>query len=56
MKDRTSLRADETEMVDLELVGRYAVKPTWRNGHDTGIFTFRNLRAMAENDALLVES
>ena len=53
MKDRTSLRPDETEMVDLELVGRYAVKPTWRNGHDTGIFTFRNLRAMAENDALL---
>ena len=53
MKDRVSLRPDEIEMVDLELVGRYAVKPTWRNGHDTGIFTFRNLRAMAENDALL---
>jgi DUF971 family protein len=40
-------------MVDLELVGRYAVKPTWRNGHDTGIFTFRNLRALAEKDGLL---
>jgi DUF971 family protein len=40
-------------MVDIELVGRYAVKPTWRNGHDTGIFTFRNLRALAEQDNLL---
>jgi ATP-binding protein involved in chromosome partitioning len=53
LQSRTELRADEIEMVDLELVGRYAVKPTWRNGHDTGIFTFRNLRALAENDKLL---
>jgi ATP-binding protein involved in chromosome partitioning len=52
LQDRTELRPDETAMVDLELVGRYAVKPTWRNGHDTGIFTFRNLRALAEKDNL----
>ncbi len=53
LQARTELRPDETEMVDLELVGRYAVKPTWSNGHDTGIFTFRNLRALAEQDGLL---
>jgi len=53
LQSRTELRPDETEMVDLELVGRYAVKPTWRNGHDTGIFTFRNLRTLAERDDLL---
>jgi len=53
LKDRTELQPDEIEMADLELVGRYAVKPTWRNGHDTGIFTFRNLRALAEQDNLL---
>ena len=52
LEHRTSFEPDEIEMVDLELVGRYAVKPTWRNGHDTGIFTFRNLRAMAEADNL----
>jgi len=40
-------------MVDIELVGRYAVKPIWRNGHDTGLYTFRNLRALAEMDNLL---
>ena len=49
---RTSLNPDETEMVDVDLVGRYAVKPTWRDGHDTGIFTFRALRGMAEQDGL----
>jgi len=53
LQHRTELKPDETEMVDLELVGRYAVKPTWRNGHDTGIYTFRNLRALAEQDDLL---
>jgi len=50
---RTELRPDETEMVDLELIGRYAVKPTWSNGHDTGLFTFRKLRELAEQDGLL---
>jgi DUF971 family protein len=53
LQSRTELQPDETEMVDLELVGRYAVKPTWANGHDTGIFTFRNLRVLAENEGLL---
>jgi ATP-binding protein involved in chromosome partitioning len=56
LQGRTSLRPDEVEMIDVELVGRYAVKPTWRDGHDTGIFTFRNLRALATQDALLSEA
>ena len=53
LQSRTSFSAEELQMVDLELVGRYAVKPTWGNGHDTGLFTFRNLRQMAEQDGLL---
>jgi len=53
LQGRTSLRPEETEMIDVELVGRYAVRPTWRDNHDTGIFTFRNLRALAETDNLL---
>ena len=53
LQSRASLRPDETEMVDVELVGRYAVKPIWRDGHDTGIFTFRVLRGLAERDNLL---
>ena len=54
LKDRTELRADETEMTDVDLVGRYAVQPAWRDGHDTGLFTFRSLRGMAERDDLFV--
>jgi len=52
LQGRTELRPEETEMIDLDLVGRYAVKPTWRNGHDTGLYTFRNLRALADKDNL----
>ena len=54
LQSRTSFSAEEIEMVDLELVGRYAVKPTWGNGHDTGLFTFRNLRQLAEQDDLFL--
>ena len=52
---RTSLTPEEIEMVDVELVGRYAVQPTWKDGHDTGIYTFRGLRGLAERDDLLRE-
>ena len=27
-------------------VGRYGVQITWSDGHDTGIYTFENLRAL----------
>lgn len=53
LDSRTSLTPDEVTMTDVELVGRYAVKPTWRDHHDTGMFTFRALRRMAEADRLL---
>ena len=53
LKTKTSMSPDEIEMTDAELVGRYALKPTWRDGHDTGIFTFRSLRALANQDNLL---
>jgi DUF971 family protein len=52
LAERTELRPDETEMVDVDLVGRYAVQPTWRDGHSTGIYTFRALRAWAEEEGL----
>ncbi len=55
LEGRTSLTPDETQMVDVELVGRYAVQPTWKDGHDSGMFTFRNLRLLAEQDGLLTD-
>ncbi|MBV9354491.1 MAG: DUF971 domain-containing protein [Chloroflexi bacterium] len=53
LASRTELRPDEVQMVDVDLVGRYAVQPTWADRHSTGIYTFRMLRALAERDALL---
>ncbi len=53
LESRTSLTPDETEMDDVELVGRYAIQPTWKDGHDSGIYTFRALRVLAEQDRLL---
>jgi DUF971 family protein len=34
-----------TEIMGAELVGNYAVRFTWTDGHDAGIFTFAALRA-----------
>jgi DUF971 family protein len=36
--------------VALAPVGQYAYKITWSDGHDTGIFTLENLRALCECD------
>lgn len=33
------------EVADAELVGNYAIRFTWRDGHDSGIYTFGALRA-----------
>lgn len=46
LASRTALGPEETEMADVDLVGRYAVQPRWQDGHDTGIYTFRKLRAL----------
>lgn len=56
LEGRTSLRPEETEMVDVDLIGRYAVKPTWKDNHDTGFHTFRALRALAERDNLITRA
>src|SRR5258708_4020585 len=32
-------------------VGGYALQPTWNDGHSTGLYTFRQLRAFDEHAA-----
>lgn len=39
-------RPGQTDMVDVNLTGRYAVTPVWGDGHDLGIYSFRMLRAI----------
>lgn len=42
------LRSDPTgvRVTGAELVGNYAIKFTWSDGHNTGIFDFRYLRSL----------
>jgi len=38
------LTPDQTRLVDVRLVGQYALQPIWADGHATGYYTFRLLR------------
>jgi DUF971 family protein len=39
-----TLTEAQTSLTDLSLVGQYAVRPTWADGHQTGFYTFERLR------------
>jgi DUF971 family protein len=39
-----TLTSEQTRMVDIQLVGSYAVAPTWGDGHHTGYYTYAMLR------------
>lgn len=40
--------AMDLELVDIQPVGNYALQLTWGDGHGSGIYSFRFLRALAE--------
>ena len=40
--------ADEVEINDLSIVGRYALNFRWSDGHETGIYSFQYLRNLCE--------
>jgi DUF971 family protein len=44
-------RPGQADMVDVNLTGRYAVTPTWGDGHQLGIYSFRMLRAICPCDS-----
>ena len=39
-----TLSPDQTRLVDVALVGGYALAPTWADGHHTGYYTYSMLR------------
>lgn len=43
--------SDEILATEVESVGRYALRVSFGDGHDTGLYTFRALRALCECDA-----
>jgi DUF971 family protein len=40
--------AEDIEIGDLNIVGRYALNFRWSDGHETGIYSFQYLRALCE--------
>jgi DUF971 family protein len=39
-----TLTEEQTRLVDVAMVGGYAIAPTWADGHHTGYYTFAMLR------------
>ena len=44
LDSRPTLTPDQTRLVDVHLVGNYAIAPSWGDGHHTGFYTFAVLR------------
>lgn len=40
----------------VELVGHYALRVVWQDGHDTGIYGFELLRALDEGDGARIDT
>ena len=44
LDSKPTLTAEQTQLVDIQVVGQYAVAPTWAEGHHTGYYTYALLR------------
>src|SRR5947209_8777455 len=45
-----TLPDDELVLEDMHLVGSYAITPTWKSGHASGIYSFDYLRGLCPCD------
>jgi len=48
-----TLAPEQTRIVNVALVGNYALQPTWGDGHETGFYTFGLLREHCPCDVCL---
>ncbi len=46
--DYNLFRGDKTEITDISVVGKHAIKITWKDGHNTGMYEFQHLKDLAE--------
>ncbi len=44
--------SQELTITDLSIVGRYALNFRWSDGHETGIYSFRYLRELCDQDEI----
>jgi len=47
MRPNVSYSDDSFELAEFQIVGGYALQPTWKDGHNTGIYSFQYLRRIA---------
>jgi DUF971 family protein len=45
------LNPEQYQLSTIDLVGLYAGRPAWADGHDTGIYTFERLKALSASAA-----
>jgi DUF971 family protein len=45
---RAPVGREDVTIAEGELVGRYALRLRWKDGHETGIYDFRTLREIAD--------
>ncbi|MGQ9818904.1 MAG: gamma-butyrobetaine hydroxylase-like domain-containing protein [Candidatus Kapaibacteriales bacterium] len=46
---KINTKSEIPEISSIEQVGNYAIRIIWKDGHDTGIYSFEYLRALMEN-------
>ncbi len=46
--DYNMFRGNKTAIVNIEVVGQHAIKFTWKDGHNTGMYEFQYLIDLAE--------
>lgn len=49
--EKKPLAPDACELKGAEVIGNYALKLSWGDGHDQGIFTWEHLRSLCECEA-----
>ena len=47
--ERCFVEVEDPQLVSIDMVGNYAVNPTWADGHETGIYTFDYLRSLGDD-------
>ena len=47
--ERHFIEVENPQLVSINMVGNYAVNPTWDDGHETGIYTYAYLRNLGES-------
>lgn len=46
--DYNLFRGEKTEIIDIQVIGQHAIKVTWKDGHNAGMYEFQYLKDLAE--------